>query len=232
MFIRLERVRKIYNRGELNEVVALHDIDLGIERGELVCIRGPSGSGKTTLLSVIGCVLVPTSGHASIGGKKISRMADHFLTSYRRQMVGFVFQHFHLLPELSVLDNVTLPLLPLGVSPGKRKEKGEALLARYNMLPRCNFKCSQLSGGEMQRTALARALINDPPLIVADEPTAHLDTGLAMTVMEMLGGLKREGRTIVITSHDPRVTEHADVDRLLDIRDGRLTASYGADQRC
>jgi putative ABC transport system ATP-binding protein len=232
MFVRLEHIHKIYNQGEPNEVHALSDVTLDIAKGEMICIRGPSGSGKTTLLSIIGCVMVPTSGHASIGGKKLSRMPDHFLTRYRRETVGFVFQHFQLLPYLSVIDNITLPLLVLGESPAERKRKGDQLLARYDMLPRRNFLCRHLSGGELQRTALARALINDPPLIVADEPTAHLDTSLARSVVDMLTELKQEGKTIVVTSHDSRVTDHPGVDRLVDIKDGRLDGLPAREEPC
>ena len=128
MRVILDQVRKVYNSGETNEVVALERVSLAIDKGEMVCLEGPSGSGKTTLLSILGCVIAPTSGSASIGDKKIARLPDHFRTSYRRQLVGFVFQHFNLLEERSLLENVTLPLYPLGVSPKVRRERALPLL--------------------------------------------------------------------------------------------------------
>ena len=227
MLISLESVNKIYNAGEPNEVAALHDIDLAVGEGEMVCLQGPSGSGKTTLLSIIGCVFGPTSGRAAIGGRRISRLPDHFLTRCRREMIGFVFQHFNMLEHLSVLDNVTLPLLPLGVSPRERAQRADALLDKLAIGHRRHFPARQLSGGEMQRAAIARALINNPPIIVADEPTAHLDGRLAREIIDLLAALKDEGRTIVISSHDPFVAGHPKVDRIVGLRDGRIAESGG-----
>lgn len=224
MFVHLEGVNKMYNRGEENEVAALQNINLQVGRGEMVCIRGPSGSGKTTLVSIIGCVFPPTSGRATVGGRKISRLPDHFLTLYRREMIGFVFQHFNLLAHLSVMDNVSLPLLPLGIAPGVRKKKAEILLDKYGLIHRRDFPVSQLSGGEQQRVALARALINDPQVVVADEPTAHLDSTLSMDVMDRFAALKLDGKTVVVTSHDPLVAGHQAVDRIVDVRDGTIMA--------
>lgn len=224
MFLQLDDVVKIYNRGETNEVVALHGVSLAIARGEMLCLRGPSGSGKTTLLSILGCIFSPTSGRASIGGKKITRLPDHFLTLYRRQLIGFVFQNFNMLEHLSVLDNVTLPLLPLGIAPKNRQKRGDALLDKLAIGHRRNFPVRQLSGGELQRAAIARALINDPPIIIADEPTAHLDSTLSGEVMEILATLKNEGRTVVIASHDPLVSGHGAMDRIIGVRDGTITS--------
>jgi putative ABC transport system ATP-binding protein len=224
--IRLEGVDKIYNPGLENEVVALKDVQLSVAEGEMICLQGPSGSGKTTLLSIIGCIFSPTRGRATIGGKKISRLPDHFLTSYRRQCIGFVFQTFQLLDYLTVLENVTLPLLPLGLSPKKREQKADLLLEKFDLGKRKKFKANTLSGGEMQRVALARALINDPPVIVADEPTAHLDGALAREIMLLFRSLKNEGKTVVISSHDPLVASHIDVDRCLEVRAGRVTAIH------
>ena len=207
MRVVLDQVSKVYNSGETNEVVALERVSLAIDKGEMVCLEGPSGSGKTTLLSILGCVIAPTSGSASIGDKKIARLPDHFRTSYRRQLVGFVFQHFNLLDERSLLENVTLPLL-----------------RRLAIDHRRDFPVRQLSGGERQRAAIARALINDPPLLVADEPTAHLDRPLAAEIMEIFAALKAEGRTVVIASHDPLVFTHPAVNRRLALVGGRLLA--------
>lgn len=225
MFLELLDVVKIYNQGEVGEVTALRGVSLRVGKAEMICLQGPSGSGKTTLLSIIGCILPPTSGRATIGDKKITRLPDHFLTLYRRHLIGFVFQHFNMLDHLSVLDNITLPLLPLGISPAARAKRGDALLEKFAISHRRNFPVHQLSGGELQRAAIARALINDPPLIIADEPTAHLDSKLSIEVMDILTALKKEGRTLVVASHDPIVAEHGGMDRTLLVRDGTIIAT-------
>jgi len=206
----------------MNEVQALSDISLTIEAGSMVCLRGPSGSGKSTLLAIIGCVFPPTSGRAAIAGKKLSRLPDRFLTLHRRETIGFIFQRFNILPELSVLENVTLPLLPLGVSPGECRQRAVKLLKKFSIDHRSKFPADQISGGELQRVGIARALINNPPIILADEPTAHLDTKLSYEFMRIMSDLKSEGKTIVLTSHDPLVAEHEAVDRLVEVLDGRL----------
>lgn len=222
MVIELQGVNKIYNKGEANEVVALEGVSLAVKKGQMVAIHGPSGSGKTTLLSIVGCVFSPSSGLATVAGKKVSRLPDHFLTRYRRELVGFVFQNYNLLEHLSVIDNLTLPLLPLGYSPHKRQKKAELLLSKFGISHRVNFPIKKISGGELQRVALARALVNDPPIVVADEPTAHLDSALAMEVMALFESLKNEGKTLVISSHDSRVFQHGAVDRAMAVINGRL----------
>lgn len=225
MIIQLDRVTKIYNQGAENQVAALRNVSLGVAEREMVCIQGPSGSGKTTLLSIIGCIFSPTSGRALIAGKRVSRLPDHFLTRYRRQLIGFVFQNFNLLDHLTVVENITLPLLPLGFSPRLREKKADLLLERFSISHRRNFPTKQLSGGELQRVAIARALVNDPPIIVADEPTAHLDTSLSRDIVDMLAGLKGDGRTVVVTSHDPVVAAHHGVDRIVNACSGALCLS-------
>lgn len=223
MMIQLESVTKVFNQGAENQVTALDNVNLTVTEKEMVCLQGPSGSGKTTLLSIIGCIFSPTSGSALIAGKRVSRLPDHFLTRYRRELIGFVFQNFNLLDHLTVIENITLPLLPLGFSPSRRQKKAELLLERFSISHRKNFPTKQLSGGELQRVAIARALVNDPPIIVADEPTAHLDTSLSRDIMDMLAGLKHDGRTVVITSHDPVVAGHHGVDRIIDAGAGSFT---------
>jgi len=227
MQIELESVNKIYNKGQANEVQALFDISLTVKAGSMVCLRGPSGSGKSTLLAIIGCVFPPTSGKAAIAGKKLSRLPDRYLTLHRRESIGFIFQKFNILPELSVLDNVTLPLLPLGVSPGERRSRADKLLKKFAMDHRSKFPADQISGGELQRVAIARALINSPPIVLADEPTAHLDTKLSYEFMRIMNDLKNEGKTIVLTSHDPLVAEDDAVDQTIEVLDGRLTGVAG-----
>ncbi len=220
--IELCDVDKYYNQGQENEVHALKDISLAIAEGEIVCLSGPSGSGKSTLLCLMGCVFGPSSGRAAVGGQQLQRMPDDFLTKYRRETIGFIFQHFNILPHLSVEQNARLPLLPLGVSPKVQKQRVQVLLTRFGIEHRKNFKASQISGGELQRLAIVRALINDPPILLADEPTAHLDSGRSRELMAYLVALRGDGKTIVLTSHDPLVTEHDAVDRVIDMQDGRI----------
>jgi putative ABC transport system ATP-binding protein len=227
MLIELEAVTKIYNQGQINQVIALKSVRLAVAQGEMVCVQGPSGSGKTTLLSIIGCIFSPTSGRATIGGKKISRLPDHFLTLYRRELIGFVFQNYNMIDHLTVLENITLPLIPLGISPRVREKKADLLLEKFGISHRKKFAVNQLSGGELQRAAIARALINDPPIIVADEPTAHLDGTLSMEVVDMLAALKGEGRTVVVSSHDPIVSGHPGMDRIVEVRDGLIVPDIG-----
>ncbi|MFW2365535.1 MAG: ABC transporter ATP-binding protein [Desulforhopalus sp.] len=229
MMIELDKVTKIYNQGETNQVTALHNVSLTVAEREMVCIQGPSGSGKSTLLSIIGCIFSPTSGRALVAGKRVSRLPDHFLTRYRRELIGFVFQNFNLLDHLTVVENITLPLLPLGYSPRQRVAKAEPLLERFSISHRKNFPTKQLSGGELQRVAIARALVNDPPVIVADEPTAHLDTILSHDIVDMLAELKKDGRTVVVTSHDPIVAEHHGVDRIVIADSGKLTMTQAGE---
>jgi putative ABC transport system ATP-binding protein len=222
MLIELESVAKIYNQGRPNEVRALTDVSLRIEPRSMVCLKGASGSGKSTLLSIVGCVFPPTSGRAAIAGKQLARLPDRFLTIHRRQYIGFIFQQFNILPQLTVLDNITLPLLPLGVPPEERKQRAGTLMEQLAIGHRQKFPAGQVSGGELQRVAIARALINDPPIVLADEPTAHLDSRLSQEFMAIMTGFRNQGKTIVITSHDPMVTDHPAMDRIIEIKDGRL----------
>jgi putative ABC transport system ATP-binding protein len=225
MIIKLEAVHKIYNPGRANQVQALSDVNFEVEKNEIICLQGPSGSGKSTLLSIIGCISQPTSGKAIINGKPISRLPDRFLTLHRRKTIGFIFQHFNILPALSVIENITLPLLPLGISPKQRYMQAEKLMEQLSILKRKDFPAGQISGGELQRVAIARALINNQPLILADEPTAHLDSRLSKELMTILVSLKEQGKTIIITSHDPVITEHPEIKRIIKINDGRINAA-------
>lgn len=220
--IELDSVTKVYNQGKLNEVTALSEINLQIESQSMVCLKGASGSGKSTLLSIIGCVFPPTSGKAIIAGRPLSRLPDRFLTIHRRESIGFIFQQFNVLPALTVIDNITLPLLPLGIPPGERKKRARILTELLAITHRENFPAGQISGGELQRVAIARALINDPPIILADEPTAHLDSRLSLELMEILNNLRQAGKTIVIASHDPLVTDHSSIARIIEIKDGQI----------
>lgn len=225
MIIELENVTKIYNRNQVNEVIALDSVDLHVKENSMVCLRGASGSGKSTLLSIIGCVFQPTSGRVIVAGKKLSRLPDRFLTLHRRDSIGFIFQSFNILPALTVENNIILPLIPLGMTPVQMRERARTLMDRFAIMHRKNFPAGQISGGELQRVAISRALIHDPPLILADEPTAHLDSRLSKDFMSLMADLKSAGKTIIITSHDPMVTEHPAIDRIIDIKDGRIHVS-------
>ena len=225
VLIELQSVTKTYNQNRPNEVTALHDVNLSVEKNTIVCLQGASGSGKSTLLSIIGCVFPPTSGKAIIAGKQLSRLPDRFRTIHRRETIGFIFQQFNVLPSLTVLENITLPLFPLGVSPKERKKRALELLEKLSISHRENFPASQISGGELQRVVIARALINNPPVILADEPTAHLDTHLSKEFMGIMDDLKSAGKTIIIASHDPLITEHSSVDRVMAVKDGLIDVS-------
>lgn len=222
MLIELESVTKIYNQGQVNEVVALDNISLNIDDNSMVCLRGASGCGKSTLLSVIGCVFQPTNGRVAIAGKQLSRLPDRFLTLHRRRFIGFIFQNFNILTSLTVRENIVLPLVPLGISPARMRERSNELMKQFGISHRQNFPAGQVSGGELQRVAISRALVNDPPLILADEPTAHLDSRLGVEFMRFMTDLKKKGKTIIITSHDPMVTEHPAIDQVIDMKDGRI----------
>lgn len=223
--IELKDVCKIYNRNLPNEVVALRNINLEIAAGAMVCLQGASGSGKSTLLSIIGCIFPPSSGRAAIAGRPLSRLPDRFMTIHRRRNIGFIFQQFNILPDLTVLENVGLPLMPLGVPPTERRKRAMSLLEMLEMGHRANFPARQISGGQLQRVAIARALINDPPIILADEPTAHLDRELSLGFMKIMDDLRQTGKTIILASHDHLITEHPAVERIIGIEDGRIHAA-------
>lgn len=220
--IRLSGIRKAFNQGRENEYWALDGIDLDIEAKKVTALRGPSGSGKTTLLTIIGCLARPTEGRVRLQGEDISGLPERFLTEIRRKRFGFIFQQFNLIKGLSALDNIILPAYPTGRPRRELLDRAEELLAGLKLGHRREAKVEWLSGGEQQRVAICRALINDPELVIADEPTANLDTHLASEFMGILEGLADQGRTILLTSHDPLVVESDVVQRVIDMRDGRL----------
>jgi len=220
--IELSAVKKAFNQGRQNEYWALHGIDLAIEAGRVTALRGPSGSGKTTLLTLIGCLARPTSGRVRLKGEDISGLPERFLTEIRRQTFGFIFQQFNLIKGLSALENVILPAFPTGRPRPELVEKAEVLFDQLKLSHRAAAKVEWLSGGEQQRVAIARALINDPAVIIADEPTANLDTALAKEFMSILEGFTAAGKTVLLTSHDPLVVESSAVHRVVGMRDGQL----------
>ena len=199
-FISTQNIRKVYNPGKADEIVALHDISVDIAGGGMTVLKGPSGSGKTSLLSAIACMSRPTAGKILIEGKDVVKLPERFLTDMRRRTFGFIFQQFHLIRNLSVLENILLPLYPTDMMPSAMKERSLAIMKRFSLAGKENLKVKNLSGGEQQRVAIARALINNPRVIIADEPTAHLDRKLAAEFMEMLAALCDEGRTVVVAT--------------------------------
>ncbi len=220
--IRLDAVTKTFNEGAGNAFQALRGIDLEIDTGRATVLRGPSGSGKTTLLSLIGALARPTSGRIHLDGREIGGLPERFLTEVRRATLGFVFQSFNLIPGLTVLDNVMLPAYPLGVTRAVLRRRAGDRLAELRLTDKAAVRAGTLSGGEAQRVAIARALINDPPVLIADEPTANLDSALSREFLAVAADLKAGGRTLVLSSHDPLVWGDPLVDRVVSLRDGRI----------
>ncbi len=234
--IEMLEVCKSFNSGKPNEFVAVDRVNLVIKRGELTILKGPSGSGKTTLLSMVGCMNRPSSGRIKLHGIRtsfmpqnseteqldISSLPERFLTEIRRRNFGFIFQQFNLVRGISVIENITLPAFPTGENYADFRKRAVALLEQFSISRHAESKVEWLSGGEMQRVAIARALINDPELIIADEPTAHLDSRLSREFMELVAGFRKEGRTVIIASHDPIVFDDLLADRVIEMRDGRI----------
>jgi len=214
--IELEGIEKTYRRGDGTPVPALRGLSFRIERGEFVTLRGASGSGKSSLLNILGCLDTPTSGIYRLDGTDVSRFTDEQRSHVRNRSIGFVFQSFNLLPRTTALENVELPALYHSGNVDRRKAL--ALLGRVGLGDRAEHFVTELSGGQQQRVAIARALMNDPPLLLADEPTGNLDTAAGDAIMQLLTELHREGRTIVLVTHDERVASFARREIL--IRDG------------
>ena len=223
--IELINIKKAFNQKLPNEYWALHDISLTLETGKVTALRGPSGSGKTTLLTIIGCLSRPTSGRVSFKGEDISALPERFLTELRRRSFGFIFQQFNLIKGLSAVENIILPAFPTGRPRAELIAAANELLARLQLGHRAQAKVEWLSGGEQQRVAIARALINDPEVIIADEPTANLDTALSREFMTILESFTASGKTVLLTSHDPLVVDSSAVHRVIGMRDGRLIPS-------
>lgn len=218
--VRIKDLIKVYKTGKL-EVIALRGLNATIESAKVTVMEGPSGSGKTTLLNIIGGIDLPTAGSVLVGKKKVTDMKIKELVEYRREEVGFIFQFFNLIPTMTALENVEFPMILKGEPSKKMRERSRELLSLVNLSEREKHRPSELSGGEQQRVAIATALANDPPLILADEPTGELDTQSGKTILDLLCRLKEEfGKTIVIVTHDPRAMKFAD--RTLIIEDGMV----------
>jgi len=215
-------ISKVFNRGRPNELCALTDVSLDTRLHEATVIQGPSGSGKTTLLGLIGCMARPTSGRIFFQERELTSLPERFLTEVRRATFGFIFQQFNLIRGLSALENVMVPALPTGEKHSQLRRNALETMDLLNIAGKAATRVELLSGGEAQRVAIARALINSPSVIVADEPTAHLDTPLAHEFMDIMADLKRGGRTLIFASHDPIVCDWELADRVVEMRDGRI----------
>jgi putative ABC transport system ATP-binding protein len=224
--IEVEGVHKTYDTGKL-EVHALRGIDLRIERGELVAIMGPSGSGKTTLMEILGCLSRPSSGSYRLEGRRVDEIDPDGLARLRGEEIGFVFQSFNLLPRLSVLENVELPLSYCGVGRRERRDRAGEALERVGLGHRWRHLPNEISGGERQRVAMARALVNRPSLVLADEPTGNLDTATGDEILALLHAIHGDGNTVVVVTHDPRIGGQAP--RQLTLRDGRIASDGDSD---
>ena len=217
--IHLDRIRKSYFMGKM-ELEVLKGIALDINRNEYVALMGPSGSGKSTLMNIIGCLDTPTSGTYILNGHDISQTIDNRLAEIRNKEIGFVFQQFNLLPRLTALDNVALPLVYAGMGKRLRTEKAKHVMDLVNLSDRSHHKPNELSGGQCQRVAIARALVNDPSIVLADEPTGNLDTKTSYEIMEIFNKIHANGNTIVLVTHEEDIANHAH--RIVRLRDGLI----------
>ena len=217
--VELRNVSKIYHLGG-EEIRALDEVSLDIDRGEFISIIGPSGSGKSTLMHILGCLDTPTRGTLKLDGLEIQAASVKQLASLRNTKIGFVFQFFNLLPKLTVLQNVELPMIYSGVSGRQRRDRAMAALQLVDMENRAKHRPMQLSGGQQQRAAIARALVNSPKIVFADEPTGNLDSHTGEAILELFSKLSAEGRTIALVTHDPEIA--ARTPRRIEIRDGKI----------
>lgn len=221
--ITLNKIAKSYKMGA--EIInALKSITIDIQKNEYVALMGPSGSGKSTLMNILGCLDSPTSGSYVLNNIDVSIMSDGELAEVRNKEIGFVFQTFNLLPRLSALDNVALPLVYAGLSKVNRVEKAEEALGKVGLSDRMLHKPNELSGGQRQRVAIARALVNDPAIILADEPTGNLDTKTSVEIMGIFERIHNAGNTVIIVTHEPDIADHAH--RIIRLRDGLVEADY------
>ena len=220
MILKLEHIYKDYIQGKMT-VPVLKDVSLYVEEGEYVAIMGPSGSGKSTLMNIIGCLDLPTSGSYELAGSNVLSLNENKLADLRLGTIGFVFQNFQLLPRMSALENVALPLVYAGVRKKVRRERAREALVRVGLEDRTSFNPTQLSGGQKQRVAIARAMVNKPKILLADEPTGARDSRSSAQVMELFQKLNEEGVTVVMITHDPGIAHHAK--RIVDIFDGEIS---------
>jgi putative ABC transport system ATP-binding protein len=223
--IRMRAIRKVYETGRV-KVEALKGIDLEIRPGEFAAIVGPSGSGKSTLMNLIGCLDTPTGGDYFLGGEPVAGLSRDALADVRNRRVGFVFQSFNLLPQISAVENIELPMLFGGIPPKERRRRAEELLARVGLSERAEHRPTELSGGQMQRVAIARALAMEPDILLADEPTGNLDTHSGTDIMSLFSDLWKQGRTLVVITHDMSLARRTG--RIVEMRDGDIVADGAA----
>lgn len=218
--LQMKAIVKKYQMGDEEQQVLNH-IDFNVAQGEFVTILGPSGSGKSTLMNIIGCLDVPTSGVYDLNGNDVANMDEETLSEVRNREIGFIFQQFQLLPRLSALDNVELPLIYAGVPEKERKQRAQAMLEKVGLGTKLKNKPNQLSGGQQQRVAIARALVTQPTILLADEPTGALDQKTGVQIMDLFQELHAEGKTIVMITHDEKIAQHGS--RIVKILDGSLS---------
>ncbi|QOY52870.1 ABC transporter ATP-binding protein [Candidatus Sulfurimonas baltica] len=221
--IELKNITKKYEINKNNIITAIDNINLSIKEGELVVLRGPSGSGKSTILSLIAALSKPTSGEVIVDKKRISKLSDDFASDFRRDNIGFIFQKYNLLANLSVKENIILPLIPMNLHVDVIEQKLSRVLDMFHIEHKKDILVKNLSGGEQQRVAIARAYINEPKIILADEPTANLDKNLSLAFIAILKELKAQGRTVVIATHDPVFFTLDIVDREIEINQGVIS---------
>ena len=222
--IRVSNLYKTYHQNTPREMHAVKSATFSIDKPGLYLLKGPSGSGKSTLLSLIGALNKPTGGELTVLGEAVAKLPDHFASAFRREKLGFIFQQFHLLPQMSAAENALLPLVPAGAAFGPALESARRVLEKLGMDHKADVPVRLLSGGEQQRVAIARALINDPALILADEPTANLDAANKAALLEILQALQAEGKTLLIATHDPVFDALKAVDGVFEMREGILQA--------
>lgn len=220
-------IRKIYTMGS-TEVKALNGVSISIKKNEYVALMGPSGSGKSTLMNLLGCLDTPTSGEYELNQNYVSDMTDSELAEVRNKEIGFVFQTFNLMPRMSALDNVALPLVYNGTKKSVREEKAEEVLDLVGLGDRIDHKPNELSGGQRQRVAIARALVNNPSIILADEPTGNLDTKTSVEIMQIFEKIHAAGNTVILVTHEPDISEHAH--RIIRLRDGLIESDLMNDK--
>jgi len=220
--IECKNLTKIFNKNKNDEHIALKNINLSFNKGEVIILKGASGSGKSTLLSLIAALSKPNDGEVIVNEKRISKMPDNFTSLFRRENIGFIFQKYNLIPTLSVKDNIILPLIPSNPDEKLLENDVDKILEKFSIQSKKNIIVKQLSGGEQQRVAISRALINNPQIIIADEPTANLDAKLSLDFIKIIELLKNSSTTIVIATHDPLFFDLEFVDRIIEVKNGEV----------
>jgi len=220
--IEVKDITKVFNQGFVNEVTALSKVSFKINSGKLVILKGPSGSGKSTILSIIAALQKPTFGEVIVSGKRVSKLPDDFASLFRRENIGFIFQKFNLIPTLSVYENIITPLIPEGLSDRELEIKANRVMEEFSINHKRDELVKNLSGGEQQRCAIARALVNDPPIILADEPTANLDEKLSVQFLDYVKKIKDEGKTIIVATHDPIFFNLPITDKEITMHNGKI----------